>query len=254
MSQGRLSERSAIVTGGTQGIGAAITRLFVAEGARVVVVARNAEPGEGLEAELGRDQVRFLRGDVAEEGTARAAVSAGLEAFGRVDILVNNAALDFTAPVLDTSLEQLQRVCSVNLFGAFLMLREAGRAMCDAGGGSIVNVTSRNASVGVPTMGAYAAAKAGLTALTRVAAIEWATRGVRVNAVAPGPTETPLIRAWIDQQPRPADFERRLQASVPLQRLAQPDDVAHAVLYLASPDSAHVTGAVLPVDGGYTAQ
>jgi NAD(P)-dependent dehydrogenase (short-subunit alcohol dehydrogenase family) len=198
--------------------------------------------------------VRFLAADVANEGTARDAVSTAIDAFGQVDVLVNNAALDFVRDILDTERADLERVFAANFFGAFAMLRECGRAMRERGGGSIVNVTSRNASVGVPSMGAYAAAKGALLSLTRVAAIEWAASGVRVNAVAPGLTETPLIRAWISEQPDPERFRSALIESVPLGRLAHPEDVAQAVLYLASDESAHVTGASIPVDGGYTAR
>lgn len=250
---GRLSGRVAILTGGTDGIGAATARLFVGEGARLVVVARRREPGASLVAELGAGAVRFLAADVAAEETARAAVGAALDTFGRLDVLVNNAAIDFVRDLLETGRADLESVFSVNFFGAFQMLREAGRAMRGGGGGSIVNVTSRNASVGVPRMAAYAAAKGALLSLTRVAAAEWAPFGVRVNAVAPGLTDTPLIRSWIEQQPDPAGFETGLRGSVPLGRLARPDDVARAVLYLASDESSHVTGASLAVDGGYTA-
>jgi len=250
---GRLSGRVAILTGGTEGIGAATARLFVGEGARLVVVARRREPGESLVSELGPGAVRFLAADVAAEETARAAVEAALEVFGRLDVLVNNAAIDFVRDLLETERSDLESVFAVNFFGAFQMLREAGRAMRAGGGGSIVNVTSRNASVGVPRMAAYAAAKGALLSLTRVAAAEWAPFGVRVNAVAPGLTDTPLIRSWIGQQPDPAGFEAGLRGSVPLGRLARPDDVAKAVLYLASDESSHVTGTSLAVDGGYTA-
>jgi NAD(P)-dependent dehydrogenase (short-subunit alcohol dehydrogenase family) len=254
VTAGRLEGHSAIVTGGTEGIGLAVTRRFAAEGARVVVVARREGPGRALVDELGPERVRFVAGDVAEEGTAKLAVATALQEFERLDVLVNNAAMDFTADLLETSLEQFRQVVAIDLLGAFLILREAGRVMCEAGGGSIVNLTSRTAAVGVATMGAYSAAKAGLTALTRVAAIEWAAHGVRVNAVAPGPTETPLIRAWIEEQPDPSRFRQKVASSSPLGRLAQPEDVAGAVLYLASPEARHITGAVLPVDGGYTAQ
>jgi NAD(P)-dependent dehydrogenase (short-subunit alcohol dehydrogenase family) len=250
----RLKGRVAIVTGGTDGIGLATVRLFAREGARLVVVARRAEPGERLVEELGRECVRFLAADVADEETAIEAVHTATEAFGRLDVLVNNAAVDFVRDVEATTREDLERIFASNFFGAFALLREAGKAMRARGGGSIVNVTSRNASVGVPAMGAYAAAKGALLSLTRVAALEWASFGVRVNAVAPGMTDTPLIRAWIDDQSRPAEFEQGLVDSVPLGRLAQPEDVAAAILYLASDDSAFVTGASLPVDGGYTAR
>lgn len=251
---GRLEGKTAIVTGGTEGIGAAVARAFHAEGARLLLLARREEPGRRLVAELGGDGVRFLAADVAAESTAGDAAAAAVAAFGRVDVLVNNAAIDFVRDILDTDRADLERVFAANFFGAFALLRECGRLMREQGAGSIVNVTSRNASVGVPSMGAYAAAKGALLSLTRIAAIEWAAFGVRVNAVAPGLTETPLIRAWIDEQSDPGQFRSQLVASVPLGRLASPEDVAQAIVYLASDESAHVTGASIPVDGGYTAQ
>ncbi|HEX6349471.1 MAG TPA: glucose 1-dehydrogenase [Candidatus Dormibacteraeota bacterium] len=252
--RGRLEGKAAIVTGGTEGIGAAVARAFHTEGARLLLVARREEPGRRMVAELGGDGVRFLAADVAAESTAAAAVAAAVAAFGRVDVLVNNAAIDFVRDILETDRTDLERVFAANFFGAFAFLRECGRVMREQGAGSVVNVTSRNASVGVPSMGAYAAAKGALLSLTRIAAIEWAGFGVRVNAVAPGLTETPLIRAWIDEQPDPAGFRSQLVASVPQGRLASPEDVAQAIVYLASDESAHVTGASIPVDGGYTAR
>jgi NAD(P)-dependent dehydrogenase (short-subunit alcohol dehydrogenase family) len=249
---GRLAGKVAVVTGGTSGIGEATVRRFVEEGARVVVVARRREPGERLAAELGDGVVRFLRGDVAGEATAAGAV-AEAERWGGIDVLVNNAAMDWTSSLVDTTEGDLRKVLDVNFVGAFLMLREAGRKMLGRGHGSIVNVTSRNASVGVPTMAAYAAAKGALLALTRVAAIEWAAGGVRVNAIAPGVTDTPLIRTWIEGQPDPVGFEREVASTIPQRRMAEPLDVANAILFLASDESMHVTGASLAVDGGYTA-
>ena len=140
-----------------------------------------------------------------------------------------------------------------NFIGAFLMQREAGRKMLLRRRGSIVNVTSRNASVGVPTMAIYAAAKGALLALTRAAAVEWAGEGVRVNAVAPGLTQTPLIRTWIEEQEDPSQFEKEIVFTIPQRRMAEPIDVANAILFLSSDESMHITGASLAVDGGYTA-
>jgi len=249
---GRLVGKIAIVTGGTSGIGEATVRLFVSEGARVVVVARRSGPGEKLVAEIGPDRVSFLPGDVASEETARDTIDLA-ERWGGVDILVNNAAMDWTSPIIETSLSEVRRVLETNFIGAFLMQREAATKMLVRHRGSIINVTSRNASVGVATMGAYAAAKGALLALTRVAAVEWAREGVRVNAVAPGLTQTPLVRTWISEQADPAGFERGVASSIPQGRMAEALDVAGAILFLASDESAHITGASLAVDGGYTA-
>jgi NAD(P)-dependent dehydrogenase (short-subunit alcohol dehydrogenase family) len=249
---GRLAGKVAVVTGGTSGIGETTVRLFVGEGARVVIVARRPGPGDDLVAELGAETTRFLSGDVASESTAKTAINLA-ESWGGVDVLVNNAAIDWVSPIIETSEADVRRVLDTNFIGAFLMQREAARRMLERGRGSIINLTSRNASVGVPTMGLYAAAKGALLSLTRAAAIEWAGQGVRVNAVAPGLTATPLVRTWIDEQQDPIAFEKAVSALIPQGRMAQPIDIANAILFLASDESQHVTGITLAVDGGYTA-
>jgi NAD(P)-dependent dehydrogenase (short-subunit alcohol dehydrogenase family) len=249
---GRLAGKVAVVTGGTSGIGETTVRLFVSEGARVVIVARRAGPGDDLVAELGSDTTRFLSGDVGSEATAIAAINLA-ESWGGVDVLVNNAAIDWVSPILETSEADVRRVLDTNFIGAFLMQREAARRMLERSRGSIINLTSRNASVGVPTMGLYASAKGALLSLTRAAAIEWADQGVRVNAVAPGLTATPLVRTWINEQHDPVAFEKAVAAAIPQGRMAQPIDIANAILFLASDESQHITGITLAVDGGYTA-
>jgi NAD(P)-dependent dehydrogenase (short-subunit alcohol dehydrogenase family) len=249
---GRLAGKVAVVTGGTSGIGETTVRLFVGEGARVVIVARRPGPGDDLVAELGPKNTRFLSGDVASEATAKTAINLA-ESWGGVDILVNNAAIDWVSPILETSEADVRRVLDTNFIGAFLMQREAAQRMLERGRGSIINLTSRNASVGVPTMGLYAAAKGALLSLTRAAAIEWAGQGVRVNAVAPGLTATPLVRTWINEQDDPVAFEKAVASAIPQGRMAQPIDIANAILFLASDESQHITGITLAVDGGYTA-
>lgn len=249
---GRLAGKTAIVTGGTKGIGLAIVRRFMAEGANVLVVARDADPQQ-LQSDGADTRLVCRHGDVSSEDTARAAVAEATARFGAVHVLVNNAGIDWTGDLIEAPLADFERVIAVNLFGAFLMLREAARHMRNAGG-SIVNITSRTASVGVSTMSLYSASKGALASLTRAAAIEWAQWGIRVNAVAPGLTDTPLARAWFDDQPDPVSFRKRVEATIPQHRLATPEDVAAAVLFLASDESTHITGATLAVDGGYTAQ
>ena len=249
---GRLAGKVAVITGGTSGIGEATVRLFAEEGARVVIVARRSGPGKALVAELGPARAKFLPGDVGAEATATTAIDLA-EEWGGVDILVNNAAIDWTSRIVDTSEADVRHVLQTNFIGAFLMQREAGRKMLERQRGSIVNVTSRNASVGVPTMALYAAAKGALLALTRAAAIEWAAEGVRVNAVAPGLTQTPLMRTWIGEQDDPLEFAKGVASKIPQRRMAEPIDVARAILFLSSDESMHITGASLAVDGGYTA-
>jgi len=247
----RLAGKTLIVTGGTMGIGEAIVRRCLDEGARIVVVARSAERGEALAAELG-ERVRFVAGDVAQPETADAAVEAA-EELGGVDVLVNNAAIDFTSDVLETDLDDVRRVFETNFFGAYLMFTRVARELKRRGGGSIVNVTSRLASIGVPTMALYSASKGALLSLTRGAAVELAPHGVRVNAVAPGLTATPLYDAWVAEQDDPAAFAAQVARTIPQGRVGTPQEVAAAVAYLAADESAHITGASIPIDGGYTA-
>ncbi|MGH2802023.1 MAG: SDR family NAD(P)-dependent oxidoreductase [Thermoleophilaceae bacterium] len=249
----RLQGRTTIVTGATAGIGAAISRRFVEEGARVVAVGRRAEPGERLLEELGGDsRARFVRGSVADRATARRAVDVARE-WGGPHVLVNNAGLDHTGPVLSTDPREVRELFETNFFGALWMLQAAGRAMADRGGGSIVNVTSRLASIGVPTMALYGASKGALLALTRGAAVELAARGVRVNAVAPGLTRTALVDEWLADQDDPTGTQAQALIGIPQRRLGDPEDVAAAVTFLAADESAHITGASIAVDGGYTA-
>jgi NAD(P)-dependent dehydrogenase (short-subunit alcohol dehydrogenase family) len=248
----RLTGKTVIVTGGTMGIGEAIVRRCLDEGASVVVVARNRERGDQLVAELGEDRLRFVAGDVTDPAAADAAVEAA-EAFGGVDVLVNNAAIDFTSDLLDTDEDDVRRVFDTNVFGALWMLAGVGRELKRRGGGSIINVSSRLASIGVPTMVVYGASKGALLALTRGAAIELAPHNIRVNAVAPGLTATPLYNAWIGGHDDPAAKKAEVASSIPQGRVGTPEEVAAAVAYLAADESAHVTGASIPIDGGYTA-
>jgi NAD(P)-dependent dehydrogenase (short-subunit alcohol dehydrogenase family) len=275
---GRLRGKVAIVTGGASGIGAAIVRRFSGEGARQLIVglAAEEEKAGSVISELGPDSLLFLAGDITDPATAARAVTAVTARWGRLDVLVNNAGIDYSGiPVLDSDPAVSRRVMEVNFFGALFMLQEAARAMRaapldeDAGAGAgpandvpadlpaepagaIVNIASRAGVVGVRTMAVYGASKAALVSLTRTAALELAPQ-IRVNAVAPGATQTPMMRTWIEEQNDPIAFERALSASIPLDRLARPREIADAVLFLASDESSHITGTVLPVDGGYTA-
>lgn len=248
---GRLAGKVAIISGATSGIGEATARLFAAHGARSVVMGRRRPSGEKLVAELGSDRAVLVLGDIAEPPTVVSAIEAALM-FGPLDILVNNAGVDFVSDIYSTGLDDVRRVLETNFIGAFLMLQAAAQAMRTRGG-SIVNISSRTASVGVPSMAVYGASKGALSSLTRAAAIDLAVDGIRVNAVAPGFTETPLMSAWLADQGDPHAVRVQTATAIPQGRFASPVDVAHAILYLASDEAAHVTGIVLPVDGGYTA-
>ncbi|MBN8866515.1 MAG: SDR family oxidoreductase [Solirubrobacterales bacterium] len=248
----RFSDRSVLVTGATEGIGRAIAFRLAEEGANLTLVARTQSSGDDLVALIGQEKAVFVAGDVRDPELADRAVATAEERFGRLDALVNNAAMDHTALILDTPVEDVRELFDVNFFGTLNFMQAAGRAM-KGRGGSIVNLSSRLASIGVPTMALYSATKGAIEAFTRGAAIEWAADGIRVNAVAPGLTATPLAERWIESQDEPVSFRRALEDTIPQGRLGTPEDVAAAVAYLASDESGHVTGASIPVDGGYTA-
>ncbi len=248
----RLEGKTVIVTGGTMGIGEAIVRRCAQEGARLVVVARDAERGRRLVADVGEERVRFLAGDVNDPAVADASVEAA-DALGGVDVLVNNAAVDFTSDLLETDGDDVRRVFETNFFGALWMLERVAQELKRRGGGSIINITSRLASIGVPSMVVYGASKGALLALTRGAAVELAPHGIRVNAVAPGMTATPLYDAWIAGHDDPVAKAAQVAATIPQGRVGTPEEVAAAVAYLAADESAHVTGASIAIDGGYTA-
>jgi NAD(P)-dependent dehydrogenase (short-subunit alcohol dehydrogenase family) len=248
----RLENKVAVVTGATDGIGRTVAELFIAEGARVVAVGRRVAPGEQLVARAGSDRAVFVSGDVSDPETSEKCVAVARDRFDRVDILVNNAARDLSGvPLLDTTIEQVNELLEVNVVGSILMMQACGRAM--AGGSAVVNVSSRLARVGLAGSVTYSATKGAIESLTRGAAIEWAAQGIRVNCVAPGLTETPMMADWVESQPDPREFRKAVEQTIPQHRFAQPAEVAAAVLFLASDESSAVTGATIRVDGGYTA-
>jgi NAD(P)-dependent dehydrogenase (short-subunit alcohol dehydrogenase family) len=237
--------RVVLVTGASRGVGAVTVERFLESGYRVVAVSRTL-PGRQTESLL------ELSADLADPEAARRAVAAGLDAFGRLDVLVNNAALDLAAPLLETRVEDVRRIFAVNALAPLWMIQAAGPALIERKG-AIVNVTSRLAQIGVPEMAVYGASKGALRALTHGAAVELAPLGVRVNAVAPGMTETPLFTEWAASRPEPERARAEVEGRIPLGRLARPEEVAYAIVFLASDRAAHITGVTLPVDGGYTA-
>jgi NAD(P)-dependent dehydrogenase (short-subunit alcohol dehydrogenase family) len=250
MTGPRFTDKYALVTGGASGIGAAVVARLTAEGARVAIADINADLGMQL-AESTEGAI-FVSMDVTKPESVEAAFAQALEGFGRLDILCNNAGLNQSPQdTHETELSNWDLVSSINGDGAFYVLREGLRALLRSGGGSIVNTASVAGLKGIPQMAPYTYAKTGLVGLTSAAALEYAGRNIRVNAVAPGNTMTPLLQRYIDENPDPEQFLAFIAASQPLQGQIQPDDIADAILFLASDQASMITGHTIPIDGGF---
>ena len=248
----RLANKVAIVTGASSGIGHATARLFAREGARVVVTARRQAELDGLVGQIvaAGGQAVAVAGDAKDEALAKRVVEAAQHHFGGLDIAFSNAgAIGETGPVQDVSLAGWRDVLDTNLTSAFLGAKYQVPAMIARGGGSLVFTGSFvGYSAGMPGMAAYAASKAGLVGLTQVLAVELGTKGIRVNAILPGGTDTPAsITNAPDATAEVLAFVENLHA---LKRMARPEEIAQAVLHLASDASSFITGTALLVDGG----
>lgn len=245
-----LANKVAIVTGASSGIGRAAAKLFAAEGAKVVVAARRAGELDALIAEIGAagGQAIAAAGDVKDEAHARRAVEIAIATFGGLDIAFNNAGtLGAMGPTPEISLEGWQDTLDTNLTAAFLGAKHQIPAMLARSGGSMIfTSTFVGFSHGMPGMAAYAASKAGLVGLTRALAVEYGAQGLRVNAILSGGVDTPMGRAVANSEDALA-FVRGLHA---LKRIAAPEEIAHAALFLASDAASFVTGAAFAVDGG----
>jgi 3alpha(or 20beta)-hydroxysteroid dehydrogenase len=243
---GRLDGKVAIVTGGARGQGEAEVRLFVAEGAKVVVSDVLVDEGKNLAASLGENAV-FLRHDVSREDDWEAAVNLATERYGSLDVLVNNAGILHNATIAKHTLADYERVVAVNQVGVFLGIRSAIAPMTSRGGGSIVNISS-GAGIRATKYGfAYAATKYAVTGMTAAAALELARNNIRVNSIHPGLIDTPMVAS---DDP---NANNKLIRATPLRRAGQPEEIARVALFLASDESSYMTGAHVPVDGGVTA-
>jgi NAD(P)-dependent dehydrogenase (short-subunit alcohol dehydrogenase family) len=245
---GRLGGKVVLISGAARGQGAAEARLFAREGAAVVLGDVRHELGEAVAREIG-DRARYLPLDVTQEQDWAAAVALAEREFGGLQILVNNAGILGRPGIMETTREVWDRVIAVDQTGPFLGMQAAIPALRRAGGGSIVNISSALATVGYGESASYTAAKGALVALTRTVAVELAPEGIRVNVITPGVIDTPMVddAQGDDQAARDAQY-----ASSPIRRAGTAEEMARAVLYLASDESSFVTGTTLAVDGGLT--
>lgn len=245
-------DKGVLLSGGTSGIGRATALAFAAEGARVVITGRNSAQGEAVAAEAAMlpGEISFLPCDVAEPTQIEEVTEAAVARLGRLDIAVNNAGhQEKRAPLIEQSLEVFDRVFAINVRAIHVAMQAQIKVMLAAGGGAIVNTASvsgiRNPN---PGFAVYSASKAAMISLTKSAAMELAPQGIRINAVAPGRVETPMLHAS-----KVADMTT-IAAGLPLRRLGQPEEVAEAILWLASERASFVVGHVLSADGGFLAQ
>jgi NAD(P)-dependent dehydrogenase (short-subunit alcohol dehydrogenase family) len=254
----RLNDKVAVITGAAGGQGQAAARLFAEEGARLVVSDIDREGAEKTAQEI-RDtggEALALRTDVSREKDVAEMIRAAVDEFGTVDILFNNAGVGYSAAdrltmasVVDTPEEDWDAVLAINLKGAAMGCKHAIPIMVENGGGAIVNNASINALVALSGADAYTAAKGGIVALTRVLAVDWGPRGVRVNCICPGGVDTAMIAPAIADE----EVLSFMLESTPLGRLARPEEIAQVALFLASDEASFMNGAIVPVDGGWTA-
>jgi NAD(P)-dependent dehydrogenase (short-subunit alcohol dehydrogenase family) len=249
----RLKDKIAIVTGAGSGIGRATAMLFAREGARLVLNDIDRQSLDKVADQVGKDRNRTVAGDIAKEDTARRLAEEAIAAFGRIDVLVNNAGIHFLKDVTEMSVEEWDRLMDINLKSMFLCCKHVIPHMLQLRKGSIVNLASISSFIGQEVEGAstfaYNITKAGALQLTKSLASRYAAEGIRVNCVCPGNVETNILKR--DTAEEAAEFWRQAARLEPMQRNAQPEEIANAILFLASDEASFVTGCPLLVDGGY---
>lgn len=249
------SGKNVLITGAERGIGLAIAQGFAKCGANIIIAGIMDEEFANAKALIETENVRCvcIHTDVSDEGSVKNAVQQAVEKFSRIDVLVNNAGINKLAPAEEMPLDVWQRIINVNFTGTFLMCREVGNVMLEQGAGNIVNIASMSGLIVNPLpqqQCAYNSSKAGVIMLTKCLANEWAKRGIRVNAVCPGFTRTPLTAKRLDTPNDPA--VKKWIEGTPMDRVAAPDEMVGIVLYYASDLSSFTTGTSIPIDGGYT--
>jgi len=244
-----LAGKVCLITGGAQGIGEACARLFLEEGARVVLVDIHKEKGESLQSHLQAQghEVLFVTSDIGNKVEVDSLISHVLESYGRIDVLISNAGIFKAAPFLEVTEADFDEVLRVNLKGAFLIGQAVARVMKTQGGGAIVHMSSVNGVLAIPEIASYNVSKGGLNQLTRAMALALADSGIRVNAVAPGTIATELAnKAVLTSE----EARQKILGRTPMKRLGNPVEVAHVVAFLASDAASYITGEVITVDGG----
>jgi NAD(P)-dependent dehydrogenase (short-subunit alcohol dehydrogenase family) len=252
-----MRDKVAVVTGGAMGIGAATVRQLAAAGAAVVIGDVALEPAAQLAQAIcaGGGQARAVPADVRSPDEVERLIATAQEAYGGLDILVNNAGIALARSTTETTLEEWERVIGINLTGAWLCARAAIPRMIARGGGAIVNVASNAGLVGFPNLAAYCASKGGMVQLTKAMALDCAAHNIRVNAICPGHTRTPMGDGFIAAQRDPQAFVRDfINVQHPLGRMAEADEVARAIMFLAGDEASFLTGSIMAADGGYTAR
>jgi NAD(P)-dependent dehydrogenase (short-subunit alcohol dehydrogenase family) len=247
----QLEDKVAIVTGGAHGIGLAIAKRYVAEGAKVVIADVDAAAGVAAAKDIGAGRCSFMRADVGDKGDAGQLVEEAFRLFGGLDILVNNAGIVHGADFLDIEEADFDRVLRVNLKGAFLVGQAAARRMVAEIGagrpaGAIVNMSSINATLAIPNQVPYCVSKGGLAQLTKVMALSLAPYGIRVNAIGPGSIMTDILRSVGSDR----EAKRRILSRTPLGRIGEPEEIASVAVFLAGKDSSYITGQTVYADGG----
>ena len=254
---GRLEGKVAIVTGGGVGIGAAIAKAFIDEGAKVLITGRRKEKLEEFAARFSADDIAYFAGDVTKIEDAEAMVGTAVEKFGKLNILVNNAAIDPAGTVVDIPVQQWHDIITTNLTGPFYMARFSIPMMIEQGGGSIINISSLAGVRAIPAMPAYSTTKAGLQGFTNAVALDYGPQGIRVNMISPGATATDMLKNQMAGLAKAQNTDvygalGLLTRFNPIKGCAEPEEIAPAAVFLASDESKYVTGQNLLIDGGAT--